>query len=498
MRRWDELSQSLGEAAEPADVTGALVSALATAFPRASLVVALESESQPGLTIAAVRLGDGGPHVLRDDPVDDGAGAASVRRGRCRRRPRPGRRGRGRARPRRRARRARSARSTRCRCARARGVRSARSRCCFPDEQTLDRADEALVVAQAEHAGRALTRARRYEQEHEVAIALQRSLLPETLPAVEGVDLAGRYSAGGVGLEVGGDWYDALRRPDGIVHLTVGDVAGTRHRRRGADGPAPQRLPRARLRAHLARRDRAAHAAARPGRGHGDGGLPHLRPVHGRARVLLGRPSADAAARRARPARSPRSTGRRRRRSAGPRARRSSEKRMPLNPQTALLAYTDGLVERRGASIDDGIELLRQLLGENADAARALGVRRGAEQRARDVAGRRRHGAAARPRDRGAGDDGDRGALRPGRDADGPAARRHLARAARDRGRPARGHGARDHRGLQQRDRARLPRPGRHDPADARPSREHGSRSRSRTRAGGASRGPTRRAGAAS
>src|SRR5262249_43480 len=40
------------------------------------------------------------------------------------------------------------------------------------------------------------------------------------------IDLAGRYSAGGVGLEVGGDWYDALRRPDGIVHFTVGDVAG--------------------------------------------------------------------------------------------------------------------------------------------------------------------------------------------------------------------------------------------------------------------------------
>ena len=49
---------------------------------------------------------------------------------------------------------------------------------------------------------------------------------PRRCPSIEGLDFAGRYSAGGVGLEVGGDWYDALRRPDGIVHLTVGDVAG--------------------------------------------------------------------------------------------------------------------------------------------------------------------------------------------------------------------------------------------------------------------------------
>ena len=48
VRRWDELSQSLGEAADPADVTGALISALATAFPRACLIVAFEAEDQPG------------------------------------------------------------------------------------------------------------------------------------------------------------------------------------------------------------------------------------------------------------------------------------------------------------------------------------------------------------------------------------------------------------------------------------------------------------------
>ena len=57
-------------------------------------------------------------------------------------------------------------------------------------------------------------------------MSLQRSLLSQDLPEIEGVELLGRYQAGSAGLEVGGDWYDVVRRCDGIVHITVGDVAG--------------------------------------------------------------------------------------------------------------------------------------------------------------------------------------------------------------------------------------------------------------------------------
>jgi hypothetical protein len=71
----------------------------------------------------------------------------------------------------------------------------------------------------------ALRRRRRYEREHQVATTLQRSLLAE-VPEMDGVDSAARYQAGSTGLEVGGDWFDVLRRPDGIVQITVGDVAG--------------------------------------------------------------------------------------------------------------------------------------------------------------------------------------------------------------------------------------------------------------------------------
>jgi PAS domain S-box-containing protein len=65
-----------------------------------------------------------------------------------------------------------------------------------------------------------------YEQEHRVAETLQRSLLPERLPAIEGLTLAARYLPAGAGAAVGGDWYDAMELRDGRVALVVGDVVG--------------------------------------------------------------------------------------------------------------------------------------------------------------------------------------------------------------------------------------------------------------------------------
>jgi PAS domain S-box-containing protein len=65
-----------------------------------------------------------------------------------------------------------------------------------------------------------------YEREHRIAETLQRSLLPERLPPIEGVALAARYLPGAPGAAIGGDWYDVLERPDGRVALVVGDVAG--------------------------------------------------------------------------------------------------------------------------------------------------------------------------------------------------------------------------------------------------------------------------------
>jgi PAS domain S-box-containing protein len=64
------------------------------------------------------------------------------------------------------------------------------------------------------------------EQEHRTAEMLQRSLLPERLPDIEGLELVPRYLPASAGAAIGGDWYDALERPDGRVALVVGDVVG--------------------------------------------------------------------------------------------------------------------------------------------------------------------------------------------------------------------------------------------------------------------------------
>ena len=58
------------------------------------------------------------------------------------------------------------------------------------------------------------------------ADVLQRSLLPDRLPRVEGVQLAGRSLPGELGHHVGGDWYDVITLPTGELGLVVGDVVG--------------------------------------------------------------------------------------------------------------------------------------------------------------------------------------------------------------------------------------------------------------------------------
>ncbi len=60
---------------------------------------------------------------------------------------------------------------------------------------------------------------------HDV-MSMQDALLPEWLPVLPGVEIAGRYLLAHRETEAGGDWYDALGLPDGRVALVVGDVAG--------------------------------------------------------------------------------------------------------------------------------------------------------------------------------------------------------------------------------------------------------------------------------
>jgi PAS domain S-box-containing protein len=74
-------------------------------------------------------------------------------------------------------------------------------------------------------AGLTIDNARLYEQEHRVAETLQRSLLPR-LPVVPGTTVAARYLPGEATADVGGDFYDVLPLPDGSIGFAIGDVVG--------------------------------------------------------------------------------------------------------------------------------------------------------------------------------------------------------------------------------------------------------------------------------
>lgn len=71
-----------------------------------------------------------------------------------------------------------------------------------------------------------LTNAEAFAREHGVAETLQRSVLPERLPSVPGLDLAVRYLPATEGVGVGGDWYDAFPLGGSRVGLVIGDVVG--------------------------------------------------------------------------------------------------------------------------------------------------------------------------------------------------------------------------------------------------------------------------------
>jgi PAS domain S-box-containing protein len=85
-------------------------------------------------------------------------------------------------------------------------------------------AERSLLHDAAERASLGIRRAQLHEQEHHVAVELQRGLLPKRLPEIAGCKLAAHYEAAGA--EVGGDWYDAFALPGGRLGVVLGDVAG--------------------------------------------------------------------------------------------------------------------------------------------------------------------------------------------------------------------------------------------------------------------------------
>jgi phosphoserine phosphatase RsbU/P len=201
------------------------------------------------------------------------------------------------------------------------------------------------------------------------AAALQRSLVPTALPAVAGAEMAGRYVPGSGA--VGGDWYDAFTLPSGELCVVIGDVAGS-----GLAAAVIMGRMRSALRSYaletwdpadiLGRLDRKMQYFERDAMATVlcaviDPALDRMRVCSaGHFPPVVARPGhpaelADVAAGLM--------IG------AVPQAQRPVST-VQIPPDTLLCFYTDGLIERPGEVIDDGLARLCQALtAESPDAA---------------------------------------------------------------------------------------------------------------------------------
>jgi serine phosphatase RsbU (regulator of sigma subunit) len=239
----------------------------------------------------------------------------------------------------------------------------------FAEEQPFDDEQRAFLVAVAAQAAQAVTRSLLVAQLREVSRELQAGLAPGDLPDVAGLEVAASYRAGGDEVEsIGGDWFDILPLEAGGAVVVVGDVMG-----RGVRAATTMTRMRASVRAYVAEDPDPGAVLTRLDRlvlGEGlqdfltllvcrldpaTGALQaanagHLRPIvveAGVARVLpvtAGPPVGLA---------------------EGPRHAVTAT----LPAGATLLLFTDGLVERPGHDIDEGIDLVVEV----AEQAGSLG-----------------------------------------------------------------------------------------------------------------------------
>ena len=106
----------------------------------------------------------------------------------------------------------------------------------------LTQADLGLAVRLGRRAGTAVENARLYTERVRIAHTLQRSLLPESLPEIAGVEIQTLYAAAGELNEVGGDFYDVFDYDEDRTMLVIGDVCGKGPRAAGVTALARHTL----------------------------------------------------------------------------------------------------------------------------------------------------------------------------------------------------------------------------------------------------------------
>ncbi|HEY0639133.1 MAG TPA: SpoIIE family protein phosphatase [Pseudonocardiaceae bacterium] len=220
--------------------------------------------------------------------------------------------------------------------------------------------DDATVLQQVADRIALVARAQHSHAERTAAAILQRSLLPIPPATVLGLDLATRYVSGGMG-SVGGDWYDLFTLPSGQLGIVIGDVTGN-----GLRAAVVMGRLRSALRAYaldytdpadvLTRLDRkvqhfepeimatvifgcydpAFHLLRFSLAGH----PPPVLALPGQPATVLDLPADPPLGARSR------------------RPRRTTTVEVP--PGALVCLYTDGLIERRNRSLDDGLDILRR------------------------------------------------------------------------------------------------------------------------------------------
>lgn len=233
----------------------------------------------------------------------------------------------------------------------------------FGEPGPFDADEQAFLDAVSAVVAQALKRALAFQVQQTTSQLLQRSLLPESLPELDGVALGAFYASGGSGVEVGGDWYDVVPLTDGRVAVALGDVMG-----KGVPAAVVMGQVRSALRAYalidpdpavlLGRLDvlvaslgvaeqivTVAYGVLSADRGTLDVG------VAGHPPPLLTRPGREphALVVPAGPA-------------LGLRAGSWETTTVTVPPGSLLLFFSDGLVETRSLPLDEGVEELAQRL----------------------------------------------------------------------------------------------------------------------------------------
>ncbi|WP_162599701.1 SpoIIE family protein phosphatase [Nocardioides solisilvae] len=250
------------------------------------------------------------------------------------------------------------------------------------DRETFGPEAVEMLEDVAGRAALALDNARAYSAQRDMAEGLQRSLLTAP-PRSDLVEIAVRYAPAAEAAQVGGDWYDAFVRPERDLVLVIGDVVGHDVEAAGAMGQVRGLLRGIAVTCEggpgevLRRVDRAMDAlavestatalVASVGSAAADGSVPvHWSNAgHPPALVLLpddgGGYAVDVLG------------------SEAPDLLlgfdadfERTDHALDLPPGAVVLLYTDGLVERRGQDLDDGIDELRAVVAELLPAAADL------------------------------------------------------------------------------------------------------------------------------